>query len=367
MKGIYVHIPFCNYKCNYCDFSTMTSQNNRIDDYFNLLFREIEMYESKSEKIDTLYIGGGTPNLVDEIKIEQTFQKLNKSFNLDLKEFTIECNPEFLTKNKVDLYKSIGINRVSLGIQTFDDTINRFLGRRHKVSDTLNAFNLLENKIDNISIDLIFGIPNQTIQSISNDLNYISKLRPQHVSWYNMILEPGTKFYKMFSETDRNDEKEYEMYMKICEGLNNYKHYEISNFAKNGKESLHNKIYWKDEHYYGFGMSSSGYLGNERYTNEYFYPKYKNKILKKEKPINFIEEIDESKNKFEYIITNLRLKEGLNVTKFEEIFGVNLLEKNKKLIEEWVNGDKIIFKNNSISFTDSGFFISNKFFVDICY
>ncbi len=365
MKGIYIHIPFCDYKCNYCDFSTMTKQYKRIDEYFNLLKKEIIMYQNLTEKIDTIYIGGGTPNLVDSKYIEEVYKFLNESFNLQLKEFTIECNPEFVTKEKIESYKNIGINRISLGVQTFNEKYNDFLGRGHKISDVLNSFEIISNYIDNISIDLIFGFPKQTLESIDNDLKYINKLNPNHISWYNMILEPGTKFYKEFEEKNRNEDLEYEMYLKICNSLQNYNHYEISNFAKDTYESKHNKIYWRDEEYYGLGLSSSGYINQKRYTNEFYFPNYKKKILKNEKPVNFFEKIDLEKRKFEFIITNMRLKQGLDLREYKEKFSVDLYMNNKKMIDDWINRGLLNHENGYITFTDRGFFVSNSFFIDI--
>ncbi|MFR6598513.1 MAG: radical SAM family heme chaperone HemW [Finegoldia magna] len=365
MKGIYIHIPFCAYKCNYCDFSTMTKQYQRVDEYFDLLQKEISMYKNSYDRIDTIYIGGGTPNLVDSKYIEKTYNLIDNCFNLQLEEFTIECNPEFVTKEKIENYKKVGIDRISLGVQSFNDQYNKFLGRGHKVSDVLKSFEIIRNYIDNISIDLIFGFPNQPLESLDNDLYYIRKLNPNHVSWYNMILEPGTKFYKEYYDINRNDDNEYEMYLKICNGLEKYKHYEISNFAKDKFESIHNKIYWKDENYYGFGLSSSGYLNQHRYTNEFFYPDYKKKILNNEKPISFSEEIDLEKREFEFIITNMRLKEGLDLKVYQDKFGINLYAKNKKLIDNWINRGLLTLDNNHLCFTNQGFFVSNSFFVDI--
>ena len=365
MKGIYIHIPFCAYKCNYCDFSTMTKQYQRIDEYFNLLKKEIIMYQDLTGEVDTIYIGGGTPNLVDSKYIEEVYKLLNDSFDLELKEFTIECNPEFVTKEKIESYKNIGIDRISLGVQTFNEEYNEFLGRGHNISHVLNSFEIISKYIDNISIDLIFGFPKQTLESIDNDLKYINKLNPTHVSWYNMILEPGTKFYKKFIEKNRNEDIEYEMYLKICNGLENYNHYEISNFAKDTYESKHNKIYWRDEEYYGFGLSSSGYINQKRYTNEFFYPNYKKRILKNEKPVSFLEEIDLEKKEFEFIITNMRLKQGLDLIEYMEKFNIDLYKNNKKMIDNWVDSGLLIYKNDRINFTDSGFFVSNSFFVDI--
>lgn len=365
MKGIYIHIPFCDYKCNYCDFSTMTKQYNRIDEYFILLQKEINIYKNQNEKIDTIYIGGGTPNLVDTKYIKEVFNLLNSCFDLQIKEFTIECNPEFVTKENIESYKNIGIDRISLGVQSFNDEYNKFLGRGHKVSDVLKSFEIIRDYIDNISIDLIFGFPKQSLKSLDNDLYYIRKLNPNHVSWYNMILEPGTKFYKEYDNRNRNDYIEYEMYLKICNGLKNYNHYEISNFAKENFESKHNKIYWKDQEYYGFGLSSAGYINQKRYNNEFFYPNYKKKILKKEKPVSFSENIDLDKREFEFIITNMRLKEGLNLKEYAEKFNIDLYKNNKKMIDEWVDRGLLIYKNDHINFTDRGFFVSNSFFVDI--
>ena len=324
-----------------------------------------QIYKNPNDKIDTIYIGGGTPNLVDSKYIKEIYNLLNKCFDLQIKEFTIECNPEFVTKEKIVSYKSIGVDRISLGVQSFNDEYNRFLGRGHKVTDVLKSFDIIKQYIDNISIDLIFGFPNQTLESLDNDLKYIRKLTPNHISWYNMILEPGTKFYKDYEDINRNDDIEYEMYLKICKGLEDYNHYEISNFAKDDFESKHNKIYWKDENYYGFGLSSSGYINQQRYTNEFFYPNYKRKIINEQKPINFSENIDLEKREFEFIITNMRLKEGLDLKEYNQKFGIDLYKNNKNMIDKWIKERLLTLENNHLSFTDQGFFISNTFFIDI--
>lgn len=363
MKGIYVHIPFCSQKCNYCDFSTMVNQENRVEEYVNLLEKEIKKYENKTEKIDSLYIGGGTPSHIDSKYIIKIYKMLENSFDLNLKEFSLEANPDSINDDKLSDYSSIGINRLSLGVQTFSDRLNKSLGRSHTIADIYKAYEIISKKIDNISFDLIYGLPGQKIEDIDFDLENIKSLKPKHISWYNLIVEPGTKFYKLYKDRDIMDEDyELEIYRKIYRSLQNtYRHYEISNYAMDGFESIHNKIYWHNENYYGFGMASSGYINNYRYSNEYFYNNYKKKILEGKRPLAENEYIDEEKKAFEYIIMNMRLKNGIDLKKFYDKFGINLYEKNKEIISDWLKRSLVTYDNITLAFTYEGYYLSNIF------
>ncbi|MDY6065105.1 MAG: radical SAM family heme chaperone HemW [Finegoldia sp.] len=367
IKGIYVHIPFCGKKCNYCDFSTMINQENRVEEYIDLLEKEIYKYKDKKDLIDTLYIGGGTPSQIDSKYIVQIYKIIERSFDLKLREFTIEANPDSIDDKKISDYLSIGVNRVSLGVQTFNNNLNKILGRSHCLSDVYKAYESISKKIDNISIDLMYGIPNQKIEDIEVDLQNIQKLKPKHISWYNLIVESGTKFYKLYADKEVMDEDyELELYRMIYKGLGEkYRHYEISNYAMEGFESKHNKIYWHDESYYGFGISASGYINKFRYSNEYFYNNYKKKILEGQRPLTEKEYIDREKEVFEYVIMNMRLKDGINLDYFYKKFAINFYHENKNLIEAWLDRNLIRFEKENLAFTDEGFYISNSFFRDL--
>ena len=276
MISVYIHIPFCSNICSYCDFSKMYYNKNYVDKYLDELEKEIKS-RYKKEIVKTLYIGGGTPSSLDLEQLERLFQKIS-IFNLDKNcEFTIEANVENLDLDKIDLLKNNNVNRISLGVQTFDNDNLIYLNRKHTKEDVFNTINLLkENNINNINIDLIYGIDND-IDKVKTDIKYFLKLNIPHISCYSLIIEENTLL--KYNNTNYIDEDtEYEMYKYIEKTLeeNGYKHYEISNYAKEGYESKHNLGYWDNEYYYGFGLSSVSFIDNYRINNTKNLTKYLN-------------------------------------------------------------------------------------------
>lgn len=268
MRSVYIHIPFCSQICSYCDFPKMLLNNRYIDEYLKNLKKEIK-HSYLKDVIQTIYIGGGTPTALNE----QSFEKMlkltkvfSKSSNL---EFTIEANPEDINDAKASLMKKYGVNRVSLGVQTFNANLLRVLGRKHTYESVLGAVEILRSyQINNINIDLIYALPNQTIEDLKRDLDLAMTIKPTHIAAYSLLIEPHTKLY--IDETSRiDDDLDSAMYNFVriyLKGMG-YQHYEISNFAKKGYLSKHNLTYWLNNEYYGFGLGASGYLNKARTDN----------------------------------------------------------------------------------------------------
>ncbi len=365
--GCYIHIPFCQKKCFYCDFCAYMNLEHRIDNYINNLIKEIEIYQQKlCCKIDSIYIGGGTPSYIDEKYIKKIVKSLDKFDISQLKEFTIECNPNSISRDKLLLYKDLGINRISLGVQSFDDEVLRAIGRNHTADIALNDIDLIRSVgFDNLSFDLMLNLPKQDYKSVKNDLEMVRKISPEHISWYSLILEEGSRFYAMDKKGKLDlmeDDTEVEIFGEIVDqlskiGLNRY---EISNFAKKGYESYHNKKYWEGDGYLAFGMSGSGYISNVRYTNTRNFVHYDQMIGQKRLPIEdrfFISKEDREK---EYIIFKLRETEGINLKEFKNKFGNDFLKKYKNEIEKFDGQDFFIIDQN-FKFSQNGMNLSNEF------
>lgn len=372
--GLYIHIPFCASKCYYCDFSTMPYQDKRIDEYFEYLFKEIELsYEYwKDFEIDTIYLGGGTPNYVSSDNIIKLDKLIKSRFNISKKiEYSIECNPEYLCIEKIEDYLSCGINRFSVGVQTFDDTILRKIGRMHtgKVAYN-NIIKLKSLGVKNINLDFITGLPGQTELILLNDLNIIKELDVNHISYYDLIIEENTRFNYEYKRgnlklpSEDVNRKYYHDVISVLKNIGIYQ-YEISNFSKPGYESKHNLKYWHTMPYLAFGLGASGYDGNIRYTNYHRYKDYINSIVNNELPKGVIENLSLNDKLFEKIIMNMRLVEGISTKELGEQFGYDIWKENTKLIKSYESCDLLRVYNDRIAFTEYGFDISNKFFKDL--
>lgn len=329
-KAVYIHIPFCDTICSYCDFCKIYYNEKMVDNYLDSLEEEIKSLY-KDEIIETIYIGGGTPSSLNIKQLEKLFEII-KIFKTENLEFTIECNIENITEEKIKLFKNYGVNRISVGIQTLNKKYIRFLNRNHKKEEVFEKISMIKRYIKNINVDLIYAIPNQTLQELKDDLNEFLKLDVNHISTYSLIIEKHTKLYNNKIE-NIDDELDFKMYEEILEILkeNNYNHYEISNFAKNGYESRHNLTYWNNEFYYGFGLGASGYVDNKRYTNTYNMTKYLKRIYLKEQNKLFFNETIEN----EFILGFRKLR-GINIQKFYYKYGFDPLNIDlvKSLIEK---------------------------------
>lgn len=308
IDAIYIHIPFCENKCNYCDFLSFKGSMEAKEKYVSYLVKEINLYPKYT--YDTVYFGGGTPSLLSINQIKKILDSLNI---LDSAEITMEVNPKTVDLEYLKKLREIGINRLSIGIQTFDDKRLKMLGRIHNSAEAINTYNNARLAgFTNISLDLIFSLPGENLDDVMLDLKKLIDLKPEHFSIYSLIWEEGTPFYKMLEKgklKEVENDLEALMYEKIIEFAkeNNYIHYEISNFAKENFEARHNSKYWENREYVGVGLGASGYLDKKRYKNYMQFNKYYDMIEKNNYPIAEIENLNDEDIEIYYYILGLRL------------------------------------------------------------
>jgi len=364
--GIYVHIPFCKRKCDYCDFISYSNKDSKIEEYIEAVKKEIELQRIKSE-ISTVYFGGGTPSYIDSKYIKDIMDIIKQKNLSTTAEITIEVNPGTVTLEKLKDYKEAGINRLSIGLQATQDELLKQLGRVHNYEQFLETYDLARKVgFKNINVDLMLGLPNQRIKDLKESLENIIELRPEHISVYSLILEDGTPIANKVAAGDlelpeEDLERNMYWYVKSTLELNGYKHYEISNFAKQGYESKHNMNCWKQQEYIGVGLAAHSYRDITRYSNtsqlgEYIRNVQKEK-LERNRIIHEIQKEDDTKK--EYMLLGLRQIDGIKISEFKLKFGDNpiYLFRNelKKLAEEElisVDDDNIKLTNKGIDFAN---------------
>lgn len=359
--GVYVHIPFCKRKCYYCDFISFCEKDELQEKYINTVIQEIEDFFNlnKNVKIKTIYIGGGTPSFIDGKYIEKIMNTFNKE---GVVEATIEVNPGSASLEKLKKYKEYGINRLSIGLQSTEDRLLKKIGRIHNYNDFLATYNLArEVGFDNINVDLMIGLPGQTIEDVKSSLNKVINLNPSHISVYSLIVEENTIIYNLIEQNkivlpDEELERNMYWYVKNYLELGGYEHYEISNFAKNGKKSLHNLDCWNQKEYVGFGVSAHSYLNRKRFCNIGVLEEYI-KDFKNTKEVQEVQSFYETKQ--EYMLLGLRKIKGVCISDFKNKFGENpiFLFKNElnKLIEEGL----LEITTNNIKLTNKGLNFAN--------
>ena len=357
VSSAYIHIPFCRTICSYCDFCKFFYNEKIVDEYLKSLRKEIEK-RYKKDKLKTIYIGGGTPSCLSLKQLKELFQ-ITKNLILDkYYEFTIEANINDISEEKLKLFKENGINRISIGIETVNKKYMPFLNRYNDKEDIINKIILVKKYFDNFNLDLMYAFPNQTIEEVLEDLDFVSSLSPTHISIYSLIIEEHTKIY-IDKVKPIDEELESKMYYKIIEYLEkkNYSQYEISNFAKKGYESKHNLVYWNNEHYYGFGLSASGYIDNIRYTNNRNILKYNNENYIYEK-----EEITKQIDMENELILGLRKREGIDKRVFLSKYS-STIEDNFDIIELKKNG-LLEEDNNMLKIPLDKLYVSNSILVN---
>lgn len=359
--GVYVHIPFCKRKCYYCDFISFCEKDELQEKYINTVIQEIEDFFNlnKNVKIKTIYIGGGTPSFIDGKYIEKIMNTFNKE---GVVEATIEVNPGSASLEKLKKYKEYGINRLSIGLQSTEDRLLKKIGRIHNYNDFLATYNLArEVGFDNINVDLMIGLPGQTIEDVKSSLNKVINLNPSHISVYSLIVEENTIIYNLIEQNkivlpDEELERNMYWYVKNYLELGGYEHYEISNFAKNEKKSLHNLDCWNQKEYVGFGVSAHSYLNRKRFCNIGVLEEYI-KDFKNTKEVQEVQSFYETKQ--EYMLLGLRKIKGVCISDFKNKFGENpiFLFKNElnKLIEEGL----LEITTNNIKLTNKGLNFAN--------
>ena len=364
--GIYVHIPFCQRKCYYCDFISYSNKDSKIEEYIEAVKKEIELQKIKST-ITTIYIGGGTPSYIDSRYIKEIVTEIQKKNVSENAEITIEVNPGTVTIEKLKDYKEVGINRLSIGLQVTQNKLLKQIGRIHNYEQFLETYQMARKVgFKNINIDLMLGLPNQRIKDLKESLETVIELHPEHISVYSLIVEDGTPIANKIENGDLElpeDDLERNMYwyVKNTLELNGYKHYEISNFAKKGFESRHNMNCWKQKEYIGIGLAAHSYRDITRYSNTPQLGEYirniKKENLERNRIIHEIQKEDDTKK--EYMILGLRQIDGIKISKFKEKFGDNpiYLFRNelKKLSEE----NLICIDDDNIKLTNKGIDLAN--------
>jgi len=366
--SIYIHIPFCKQKCIYCDFYSITSLNN-FQTYFSALESEIDSYISslvRSYNIRSIYFGGGTPTIVPPIYLERIINKISKSFkiNNDI-EISIESNPGTITKENLISYRNMGINRISIGVQSFSDNDLRFLSRIHNRKDAIDAIEQsLKSGFDNINIDLIFNLPFQNRYSWLENLKTAVNLPVSHISAYSLIIEEGTPIYKMIINGDikiKNEDHDSELYLSTINFLNEkgFYIYEVSNFAKSGFECIHNKAYWNYNDYLGLGTSAHSFIDKKRWWNARELNDYLYNINSSSKGYTEWESITPEQQKDEYIMLQLRSC-GLDLREIESLFNINLIKEKKALISQSVEAGLLIIDDSKIRLTPKGYSLADE-------
>ncbi|CAL28112.1 radical SAM family heme chaperone HemW [Staphylococcus carnosus] len=364
-KSAYIHIPFCVRICTYCDFNKYFIQNQPVDEYLNCLIKELSQPNKK--ELNTMFVGGGTPTALSTQQLEKLLKAINDNYIIK-NEYTFEANPDELTNEKVQLLKDYGVNRLSMGVQTFDQSLLKILGRTHNTNDIYQAVNLA-NKFDinSISLDLMYHLPGQTIHQFEESLDIALSMDINHISSYGLILEPKTQFYNMYRKGKLklpNEDLGEEMYDLLLDKIqnSNMHQYEISNFSQVNHESEHNKVYWKNEYYYGFGAGASGYVDGVRYSNVNPVNHYIKKIKNGEKPIlqstipNFKEQIEEQ------MFLGLRMNKGVSKKTFENRFDKRLDDIYSNELNDLISKGLIEDKGEYVKLTERGKVIGNEVF-----
>jgi oxygen-independent coproporphyrinogen-3 oxidase len=354
-NALYIHIPFCRNICTYCDFKKFIYNQKRIDDYFKSLFLDLQQYSHKKYK--SIYIGGGTPSCIDYQNLKSLLEHLKTLLDKNYVEFCIESNVEDINEDFLKILCENKVNRLSIGVQTFNEKFIKFCGRKHTKKQAIENIKLASKYIKNLSIDLIFAFPGQTLKDIQEEIKIVKSLPIKHLSYYSLLIEPNTILYAKKTE-NVNDIIQEKLYKCVYNNLKKigFNRYEISNFSRYKKyESYHNKIYWKNKYYDAAGLGASGYFNKTRYVNNSNIIKYINKDFSKDSIIPL------TKNDiiFEEIMLSLRLDEGLNIQNFNKKFGINFIERYKNVIDYCKAKKPLILNKTNIKTTLKGSLLLN--------
>lgn len=361
--GLYIHIPFCKSKCYYCDFCSIKGVN-KSKEYLDRLVDENDKIASKLQayKIKTVYVGGGTPSYVDENDLFYAVNSILSRYEKDIKEFTIEINPDSVTEKKLETYKKLGVNRVSIGVQTLNDQILKTLNRPHTSSEAINAVKLAKKYFDDVSVDLMIGLPNQTKEDCKLAIETAYSLGVKHISCYTLQLEDKTALKKMVDSgkillpTDDQTADLYDYCYDILIKLG-YDRYEISNFCIDDKISLHNYAYWDRVDYLGLGASSHSLINSYRFNNTNNISKYICGASYEN-----VEKLDKEGEEFETIMLSLRTKKGIDIVKYEKSFGANFLVKYKRQLDKLKN--YLIIDEYFVKIKENYYEVSNEIIVE---
>ncbi len=371
VKAAYIHIPFCEHICHYCDFNKVFLKGQPVDEYLDALEEEIRLTLEKhsAEPLHSVFVGGGTPTSLSEKQLQRLLFSVRKYLPLEQgAEFTFEANPGDLSDEKFRVLFEGGVNRLSFGVQTFDNQLLKAIGRTHRAKDVLTSIEKAKKVgFENISVDLIYSLPNQTLDGFKETLQTALSLDIQHYSGYSLIIEPKTVFYNQMRKGKLpvpGEDTEAEMYSLLMEQMQlaGFQQYEISNFALPGYESKHNLTYWNNEEYYGFGAGSHSYVGGERIANHGPLKKYMEPIWNGTLPSHNIHKVENNEKWEEEMFLGLRKIEGISIDHFIQKFGVDPLSLFKEEIDSLQSRDLIVLQDNKIALTKKGRFLGNEVF-----
>ena len=355
MRSLYIHIPFCDRKCFYCSFAVVVGQLKRGTDYLHCLSREASLYDAQF--VRSIYIGGGTPSTLNPEQIAQLFQIIHGQFSIGPNcEVTVEMNPEGLTRNKLSAFKAQGVNRISLGIQTFHDRYLKYLGRIHDAQAALYAFDLVrEAGFDNISCDLMISFPEQTMGELKADLNQMLALRPEHVSLYSLTIEPYSRFFvqQVQPAPDEVQVEQLELTVSTMDAQG-FPRYEVSNFAQPGKASVHNINYWECGDYIGLGMGAHSHLDGERFYNVNKFADYIKLIKEGQSPRHATERLTHEQRMVEALLFGFRMTRGVQLAKLEARYGCQLDAGRQEKVASYIKEGLLEAKDGYLRATAKG-------------
>ena len=347
-QSLYIHIPFCDHICSYCDFTKLFYNQKYEKSYLEALKNEIK--SKVTNQVSTLYFGGGTPTSLSDEGFKEILEFAAQYLDKDY-EFTVEANVENLSESKLDIMKSCGVNRLSIGVQSTCNKVLKEIGRHHSFEDAQKVVELAKSKgFNNVNIDLIYGFKNETLNDLKKDLEEFIKLDVDHISIYSLIVEKGSIFYnEKYKTQNEEDSRTYYEYIVGFLREHGYKRYEVSNFARNNKFSRHNLTYWHNQEYYGCGLGASGYENNVRYENTKSITTYL-----KGNYVSSKEEVSENDNLEYYLITNLRLEDGFLRSEFVTKFGIDFVDKFGDKIEKFSLDKYFAISDDKVSLSDEG-------------
>ncbi|HHQ4318671.1 TPA: radical SAM family heme chaperone HemW [Clostridium perfringens] len=370
--SLYIHIPFCAQKCLYCDFPSFARKDHLRKAYIEALNKEIISLREKHNnlEISTIFIGGGTPSVLEANELEcllKEVAKLNMAKDI---EYSMECNPGNLTEEKLEVMKKYGVNRISMGLQAKQDNLLKGLGRIHNYKTFKENF-LLAKKVgfNNINVDLMFGLPNQSLNEWEETLREIISLEPAHISAYSLIIEEGTAFYNLYENdklklpTEEEERKMYHLAKKILEE-NGFNQYEISNYAKEGKECRHNLAYWNMDNWIGVGSAAASYIDGKRIKNISSVEEYINSIKDKEEAVEEIINNSKNDNMEEFMFMGLRKINGIDENEFKNRFSMNINDVYGEILNKYIGEGLLIRESGRIFLSEKGIEISNVIMAD---
>lgn len=366
----YVHIPFCEHICYYCDFNKVFLEGQPVDEYIEALLKEarLSLIQNPVNKMETLYVGGGTPTSLNAEQLDRLLSGLREILPYNNGEFTVEANPGDLSADKLDVMKNYGVNRLSMGVQTFDDRLLKKIGRKHTAQDVYDTIRLLEEKnFSNVTIDLIYALPSQSLESFRDTVERALALDLPHYALYSLILENQTMFMNWVRRGKMQlpeQELEAQMYAETIEAMEKAgrKQYEISNFAKTGFESQHNLVYWNNQNYFGLGAGASGYLGDRRYKNRGPIQHYLKSLNDDQLPMLEEEYLTQKEQIEEEMFLGLRKILGVEKSVFEARFGQSIMEIYGDAVEKLKQQKLLVETDSRVFLTKAGLFRGNDVF-----